>query len=157
MYLNDNIQPSTSNHDQETCDQTRAPNSYTPKLNKISDLSGSCMHKAAHETQHNYTTQENSLYDKESKLKQIVVLKICEQLGRSWRDVCRYMDLKEYQIDEIQNKYPYNLKEQSFQALQICISEYDSNWKINILHALEKGRRKDIKEFVEKILLCKEM
>lgn len=159
MYLDDDVQPTTSNNDQKTCDRTRWANSLEgcaccgSQSNSISQqLENKC--KVACETKENYTNKENVRYDKESKLKQTVVLKASELLGRSWRDVCRYMDLKESQIDEIQAVHPYNLKEQCFQALQICISQSDSQWKINILRALEKGRRKDIKEVIEKILLC---
>lgn len=41
---------------------------------------------------------------------------ISERIGRSWRDVARYLGIREYQIDIIQNKYPYDLKEQSYEV-----------------------------------------
>lgn len=140
MYQNDNARSLPKNNDHETCDRTAS-------LNSLSE----CSHKLKlYETPEQLSKALNS---KESKLEQIVVLKVSEQLGRSWRDVCRYMNLKEYQIDELENKYPCNLKEQCNQALRICISQNNSEWKMNLLHALEKGRRKDVKEVVENILL----
>ncbi|XP_035723051.1 uncharacterized protein LOC118442027 [Vespa mandarinia] len=96
-------------------------------------------------------------YNRESELKQMVLLKVNEQIGRSWKHVCRRLGLKENEINEIEKKNSSNLKKQSYQALDICISQNNSDWKINLLHALEKERRKDIKEVVEKILLDKKI
>jgi len=42
-----------------------------------------------------------------------VLLQIKDRLGRSWRDVARRLNIRECEIDAIQSKYPYDLKEQS--------------------------------------------
>ncbi|KAI4473958.1 hypothetical protein M0802_014713 [Mischocyttarus mexicanus] len=144
MYQNDNALSLPENNDHETCDRMISLNSLPENSHNLK----------LHETPEQLS---KTIRNKESRLKQMVVLKVSEQLGRSWRDVCRFMNLKEYQIDELENKYPRNLKEQCNQALRICISQNNSEWKINLLHALEKGRRKDVKEVVEKILMCNEM
>lgn len=130
MYLFDNANSST-NRNQQTYNQ----------INSLDD------------TENTSNVNHRNNY-KITELQRTVILKIYENLGRSWKSVCRYMGLKEYQIDEIQNRYPYNLKEQSFQGLHICISQNDPGWKINLLNALEKSRRKDIKEIAEEVLLC---
>ncbi|KAF7384898.1 hypothetical protein HZH66_011984 [Vespula vulgaris] len=133
MYKNNNDQG------QETFDQMRLPNS----------LKESSYKSVLSETAEQFS---KASYDQELKLKQIVLLKINEQLGHSWKNICRLLGLKECEINEIENKN-LSIKEQSYQALRICILQNNSDWKINLLHALEKGRRKDIRENVEKILL----
>ncbi|XP_043679388.1 uncharacterized protein LOC122634470 isoform X2 [Vespula pensylvanica] len=125
MYKNNNDQG------QETFDQMRLPNS----------LKESSYKSVLSETAEQFS---KASYDQELKLKQIVLLKINEQLGRSWKNICRLLGLKECELNEIENKN-LSIKEQSYQN--------NSDWKINLLHALEKGRRKDIRENVEKILL----
>ncbi|XP_015190050.1 PREDICTED: fas-associated death domain protein [Polistes dominula] len=148
MYQNDNARSLPKNNHHETCDRRVS-------LNSLPENSGLNSHNLRLQETPKQLSQ--TLNNKESKLKQIVVLKVSEQLGRSWRDVCRFMNLKEYQIDELENKYPCNLKEQCNKALHICISQNNSEWKMSLLHALEKGRRKDVKEVVEKILLRNEI
>ncbi|KOX78027.1 Death domain-containing adapter protein BG4 [Melipona quadrifasciata] len=79
---------------------------------------------------------------------------LSERIGRSWRDTVRNLGVPEYQIDIIENKYPFDLKEQSYQALKLYMSQYsNNNWKINLINALEKARRRDLKELVEKLVL----
>lgn len=145
MYLYDNANSST-NRNQQTYGITNSleDTRNTSNVNQVPERL---------QTRTCKTVSDLNNY-KIIKLQETVILKIYENLGRSWKNVCRYMGLKEYQIDEIQNRYPYNLKEQSFQGLHICISQNDPEWKINLLNALEKSRRKDIKEIVEEVLLC---
>lgn len=45
-----------------------------------------------------------------------VLLQIKDRLGRSWRDVARYLGIKECEIDAVQSKHPYDLKEQSYEV-----------------------------------------
>ena len=94
-----------------------------------------------------YSTQE-------AMLQQMVLSQISERIGRSWRDTVRFLDIPEYQIDVIQNKYPFDLKEQSYEALKLCISKYSTDsWKLNLLRALEKARRRDLKELAEELII----
>ena len=94
-----------------------------------------------------YSTQE-------AILQQMVLSQISERIGRSWRDTVRFLDIPEYQIDVIQNKYPFDLKEQSYEALKLCISKYSTDsWKLNLLRALEKARRRDLKELAEELII----
>lgn len=48
-----------------------------------------------------------------------VLLQLKDRLGRSWRDVARHLDIRECEIDAVQSKYPYNLKEQSYEV-RLC-------------------------------------
>lgn len=94
--------------------------------------------------------------DEKAILQQRLFLQISERIGRSWRDTARYLNIPEYQIDEIQCKYPCNLKEQSLEALKLYVSQYDTgSWELNLIRALEKARRRDLKELAEKFIINK--
>ncbi|XP_043798070.1 fas-associated death domain protein [Apis laboriosa] len=100
----------------------------------------------------NLFTQKMEL--QQTELQQTLLSHLSKRIGRSWRDTVRYLNIPEYQIDAIQNKHPFDLKEQSYEALKLYITQYsDNNWKINLIHALEKARRKDLKELSEKLIL----
>ncbi|CAL1675995.1 unnamed protein product [Lasius platythorax] len=106
------------------------------------------------QTLHCCLEQEERNNNRRKLLQQTVLLQLKDRLGRSWRDVARHLDIRECEIDAVQSKYPYNLKEQSYEILQIYISQSDKEqWAINLIRALEKGRRRDLKEFVEELVL----
>ncbi|KZC05032.1 Death domain-containing adapter protein BG4, partial [Dufourea novaeangliae] len=91
----------------------------------------------------------------EEMLQQMVLLQISERIGRSWRDTVRYLGIPESQIDIIENKHPFDMKAQSYMALKVCVFKYSTgNWKLNLIHALEKARRRDLKELAERLILC---
>jgi len=48
------------------------------------------------------------------------MLQVKDRLGRSWRDVARHLGIRECEIDAVQSKYPYDLKEQSCEV-RYCI------------------------------------
>lgn len=95
-------------------------------------------------------TRDTSVTD--LKLQMEIISKLSERLGRSWRDVARHLGITESMIESIQAKHSLDLKEQSFDALRICIGNNGNSWKINLLRALERARRKDLKELVEEML-----
>ncbi|GAB1868055.1 Death domain-containing protein [Camponotus japonicus] len=98
--------------------------------------------------------ERNNLNDRRKLLQQTVLLQLKDRLGRSWRDVARHLNIRECEIDAIQSKYPFDLKEQSCQILRMYMSQSNSEqWVINLIRALEKGRRKDLKELVEELVL----
>ncbi|XP_034183476.2 fas-associated death domain protein isoform X1 [Osmia lignaria lignaria] len=105
------------------------------------------------------TSQSNvescrTVLEQKAILQQTLLLQISERIGRSWRDTARYLNIPEYQIDAIQNKYPSDLREQSFEALKLYVSQYDTgNWELNLIRALEKARRRDLKELAEKFII----
>ncbi|KAL0117706.1 hypothetical protein PUN28_008840 [Cardiocondyla obscurior] len=104
----------------------------------------------------NNNTQKEQchLYNKRKLLQEKVLLQVKDKLGRSWRDIARHLGIRECEIDAVQNKYPYDLKEQSYEILKIYISQSDrEEWAINFIHAFEKGRRRDLKELLEKLIL----
>ncbi|XP_043259738.1 fas-associated death domain protein [Colletes gigas] len=102
-----------------------------------------------------YVTNSKIYSNQETMLQHTVLLKISERIGRSWRDTVRYLGIPESQIDIIQTKYPIDMKEQSYEALKLCLSQYTTdNWKLNLLHALEHARRRDLKELAEKLIMC---
>lgn len=45
-----------------------------------------------------------------------MLLKVNEQIGSSWKHICRRLGLKEYNINEIEKNFP-NLREQSYQVI----------------------------------------
>lgn len=101
-----------------------------------------------------YKNVKSNLFTQEMELQQTLLSHLSKRIGRSWRDTVRYLNIPEYQIDAIQNKHPFDLKEQSYEALKLYITQHsDNNWKINLIHALEKARRKDLKELSEKLIL----
>ncbi|CAK9832403.1 Fas-associated death domain protein [Anthophora retusa] len=124
---------------------------YTPLYNMYQDSDDS---EASKELSHKHIYQQTNYSEDEIALQQILLLHISERIGRSWRDTVRYLGLQEYQIDVIQNNHAFDLKEQSYQALKLCISQDKSgNWKLNLIQALEKARRRDLKEFAENLIL----
>ncbi|XP_018395352.1 PREDICTED: fas-associated death domain protein [Cyphomyrmex costatus] len=101
----------------------------------------------------NSDQREQYNFYKRRKLQETVILQIKDRLGRSWRDVARHLGITECEIDAVQSKYPYDLKEQSYEILKIYISQSDiKQWAITLIHALEKGRRRDLKELVEQLI-----
>ncbi|OAD62898.1 Death domain-containing adapter protein BG4, partial [Eufriesea mexicana] len=101
-----------------------------------------------------YKGFKNNFSSKEAKLQQTVLSCISERIGRSWRDTVRYLGVPEYEIDMIQTKHTFNLKEQSYEALKLYMIQYsDNNWKVNLIRALEKARRRDLKELLENLIL----
>lgn len=48
-----------------------------------------------------------------------MLLQLKDRLGRSWRDVARHLDIRECEIDAVQSKYPYDLKQQSHEV-RLC-------------------------------------
>ncbi|XP_018367753.1 PREDICTED: fas-associated death domain protein [Trachymyrmex cornetzi] len=102
----------------------------------------------------NSEQKEQYNLDKRRKLQEAVMLQVKDRLGRSWRDVARHLGVTECEIDATQSKYPYDLKEQIYEILKIYILQSDTEqWAINLIRALEKGRRRDIKELVEELIL----
>nr|XP_033331695.1 fas-associated death domain protein [Megalopta genalis] len=97
-----------------------------------------------------YSKNLRSYSAQEETLQEMVLLQISEKIGRSWRDTVRYLGVPEYQVDIIQNKYPFDIKEQSY---KYCIDD----WKLKLIHALEKARRRDLKELVEKLIISKQI
>ncbi|XP_014467523.1 PREDICTED: uncharacterized protein LOC106740719 [Dinoponera quadriceps] len=99
--------------------------------------------------------QKEKRTDREKSLQQAVLLQVSERLGRSWRDVARHLGIRECEIDAVQSKYHCNLKEQSFEILKIYISQSNKEcWTINLIRALDKGRRRDLKELVEDLMVA---
>ncbi|XP_011862808.1 PREDICTED: fas-associated death domain protein [Vollenhovia emeryi] len=87
-------------------------------------------------------------------LQETVLLQIKDRLGRSWKDVARHLGIRECEIDAVCSKYPYDLKEQSYEILKIYMSQSSTEqWAINLIRALEKGRRRDLRELVEELIL----
>ncbi|XP_012540284.1 fas-associated death domain protein [Monomorium pharaonis] len=119
-----------------------------------SSIGGSSTTLSNYSTETLHCNPKQEQYNKKRELLQnTVILQIKDRLGRSWRDVARHLGIRECEIDAAQSKYPYDLKEQSYEILKLYISQSDTEqWAINLLHALEKGRRKDLKELVEKII-----
>ncbi|XP_012229436.1 fas-associated death domain protein [Linepithema humile] len=132
-------------------------NQRTTSEPECSNLPQSSMHSETVSfnriTQTLHCSQENktnNLDDKRKSLQQTVLLQLKDRLGRSWRNVARHLEIRECEIDAIQSKYPFDLKEQSYEMLKIYISQSNTEeWAINLIRALEKGRRKDLKELTE--------
>lgn len=51
-----------------------------------------------------------------------VLLQLKDRLGRSWRDVARHLNIRECEIDTVENRYP-SLKEQCYQV-RLCMCVY---------------------------------
>ncbi|KAG7188281.1 hypothetical protein KM043_007945 [Ampulex compressa] len=91
-------------------------------------------------------------FEEDVSLQQTVLMHLSQRLGRSWRDVARHLNIRECEIDTVQNKYPYDLKEQCNEILKNYFMQCKTgSWKIDLLLALEKGRRKDLKEMVQQL------
>lgn len=124
---------------------------YFPSYNMNQNLNGNA------NSQFQLSVNENNASnycEKEVALQNTLLSRLSERIGRSWRDTVRYLGVPEYQIDAIQSKHAFDLKEQSYQALKLYINQYsDSNWKLNLINALEKARRRDLRELVERLII----
>ncbi|XP_011160758.1 fas-associated death domain protein isoform X2 [Solenopsis invicta] len=103
----------------------------------------------------NQKTIRQNVHDlKIDKLQNEVIVKIQDRMGRYWRDIARHLGIRECDIDAIQNKYPYDSRDQSREMLLIYTKQSDmEQWAINLIRALEKARRRDLKEIVEELTL----
>ncbi|XP_063985100.1 uncharacterized protein LOC135166610 isoform X1 [Diachasmimorpha longicaudata] len=88
-----------------------------------------------------------------SAVQEQVFQRLSENLGKYWRDVARFLNVKEYEIDAIDEKTHLSPKERAYEALLIFISRCNYNWKVKIQQALEKARRKDLAEMINEIML----
>ncbi|XP_032686430.1 fas-associated death domain protein [Odontomachus brunneus] len=151
MYQSDDISVPLQNYENVTstfesygaCSSTQVLHGST-----IQNLNLSFGH-----TTKKYHSEQEEGDNKRKSLQQAVLLQISERIGRSWRDVVRHLGIRECEIDAVQSKYPCDLKEQSFKILKTYISQSDKEWAINLIRALEKGRRKDLKELVENLMV----
>ncbi|KAF3429053.1 hypothetical protein E2986_01638 [Frieseomelitta varia] len=135
---------------QETNENTNKDKCEISNTTKNSSLQTS--NKLEDEFTLQYEDQKRNVCTQET-IKQILS-HLSERIGRSWRDTVRNLGVPECQIDIIEKKYPFELKEQSYQALKLYMTQYsNNNWKINLINALEKARRRDLKELVEKLVL----
>lgn len=84
-----------------------------------------------------------------------VFKKISEQLGRSWRDLGRKLSISEGAMDEIEMRYPQDLKSRILRLLQI-FEEDECNDPRQLLLQLCRGLsecgRKDLRRRVEQIM-----
>ncbi|EFN83756.1 fas-associated death domain protein [Harpegnathos saltator] len=155
MYQSDNIRP--QNHENATENVASSSGSHNACSSTCSSHESTIQNLTlsfSNITQKYYSEQEGKTDDRRKSLQQTVLLQISERLGRSWRDVARYLGIRECEIDAVQNKYPCDLKEQSFEILKIYISQSDKErWTIDLIRALEKGRRRDLKELVEDLMV----
>lgn len=87
-------------------------------------------------------------------LQQVVLEHVSERIGNSWRDAARLLGLCEREIDEIENKYPFDLKKQSYMAFENYISQCaNDHWMSSLILVLEKVRRRDLRETLEKLVI----
>ncbi|XP_078039247.1 fas-associated death domain protein [Augochlora pura] len=142
-------------------DMYKDENEHASKLTQKTEVPGAqeeCQTSESGSSSQIYTKNLKSYSTQEEILQRVVFSQICEKIGRSWRDTVRYLGVPEYQIDNIQNKYPLDMKEQSYKALRLYISEYCiGDWKLKLIHALERARRRDLKELVEKLIISKQI
>lgn len=91
-----------------------------------------------------------SEFSKRKEFEKSVMLQVSERIGSKWRNLARYLDITETIIDQIEIKYNLDLKEKAYQILKMSQSELDfHNWKVKLTHALEKVRRKDLRDWIE--------
>ncbi|XP_060818579.1 fas-associated death domain protein [Bombus pascuorum] len=144
--LRNMYQESNENKDEDKCKISYITENRSSQVKVLDDVEN--------QSTLQYKDLRSSRPTQESMLQQMILLRISEKIGRSWRDTLRYLQVPEYQIDIIEHKHPFHLKEQSYEALKLYMTQYsNNNWKINLMHALEKARRKDLKEIVEKLIL----
>lgn len=63
-----------------------------------------------------------------------MLLQLKDRLGRSWRNVARHLNIRECEIDDVENRYP-SLKEQCYQVrLYTYIITY---FKIKVIFVLD--------------------
>lgn len=81
-----------------------------------------------------------------------VMEKVSEEIGRKWKDLARHLGLREGDINQIETRYPNDLK----QRVYACLIKFQKNnpesMEKKLLKALEKSRRKDLRDEVEAIL-----
>lgn len=70
-----------------------------------------------------------------------MLLQLKDRLGRSWRDVARHLDIRECEIDAVQSKYPFDLKEQSYEVRSCTYIHGES---LEMLQAISETERDEI-------------
>ncbi|XP_043274098.1 uncharacterized protein Fadd [Venturia canescens] len=91
--------------------------------------------------------------NEDSRIATIVFLEVSDKLGRHWRDVARFLGVTEHDIDDIDYQPQLPLKEKALKAFTKFQSKSDPlEWKPRLQRALEKARRRDLMEMVEKLL-----
>ncbi|XP_031779218.1 fas-associated death domain protein isoform X2 [Nasonia vitripennis] len=111
-----------------------------------------------------YSANHSSVYssttpvshaDREKEIQSLVVNRISRKIGRYWADVSRRLNIEEAYIEDIENRYieeTHSHEKMFKEALKIYFSEKNSNWKRDLMTALESSKRKDLKEEVEKMV-----
>ncbi|XP_046747694.1 uncharacterized protein LOC124412108 [Diprion similis] len=100
-----------------------------------------------------YSSNLQTLPHDQQRIMYMVFHRVSEALGKSWRDVARYLDVREADIDQIDAQFNSETKEKAFAALKIFADKSDlPYWPKNLKDALEKARRKDLRNLVEDLL-----
>lgn len=89
------------------------------------------------------------IYD--SEVKQKVYDKIANELGRNWLEFARKLKLRQHYLDELKERHPY-IKDRVYAILRThennCQKKF---WRSDIMNALEKSRRSDLRDEVDYI------
>ncbi|XP_046466226.1 fas-associated death domain protein isoform X2 [Neodiprion pinetum] len=103
-----------------------------------------------------YSSYSQTQPEDQQKIMYTVFNGVSEAVGKSWRDVARYLDVREGDIDRIDTQFNSDSKEKAFAALKIFAAKSDLRcWSINLKNALEKARRKDLRNLVDDLLTRK--
>ena len=74
------------------------------------------------------------------------------EIGRTWRDLGRYLKLHESELDEIDEKYPKDLKSKITETLRLGENKFNGNDFIPFLCTiLSDIRRNDLRRKIEKM------
>ncbi|XP_049942262.1 fas-associated death domain protein [Schistocerca serialis cubense] len=99
----------------------------------------------------NSTESQNDVFRTRSLPPRVLEL-VSEEIGRKWKDLARQLGLREGKMNEIEARYPNNLKERVYACLAMFQENNPDGMEKKLLKALEKARRKDLRDQVEAIL-----
>ncbi|XP_014209014.1 uncharacterized protein LOC106639767 [Copidosoma floridanum] len=120
------------------------------------DVGISMDHRITVKQTQNHTPTLPSNVDQEKELKDLISNGVGKKIGIFWKDVSRRLKIEESIIVEIEAKYctQEHRDEKSFKkVLELYFSKNHHNWKIELMHALERSRRTDLKNHVEHVIL----
>ncbi|KAK0096732.1 hypothetical protein PV326_004592 [Microctonus aethiopoides] len=91
-----------------------------------------------------------------SDKQKMVFKRLSVNLDRYWRDLARFLDVTEFEIDEIDCNTNLQLNDKALKVLEIFGERSDpSTWQSKLMQALRIVRRRDLTELVDELLNTK--
>lgn len=130
------------------CQRSQENNSSNNILNTNQCLPSLVIHTGTNSVSYN-----KSLTNGESRrLPDHVVERVSEEIGNKWRDLARKLDLRENDLNSFEMKHQHDFKQCAYEALILYQKRYyKDDIRRDFLLALEKARRRDLRDTVQEL------